>query len=137
MADNLQQHHGDNLPKKLTIGRIEHLKRLGYTQSQIAREHGVTRQAVSWHIRPYGGHQTPRQQVLEQHFPFKVPTRMSETSPYKRLRDHAEYRATGGVGMTTDQLTRLRAFYRLLRDKNLVVEFDPNLPATPGVSNKG
>jgi hypothetical protein len=59
------------------------------------------------------------------------------TSPFKRLRDHGEWVATGGVGMSDDKLTRLRAFYRKLRDDNLVVEYDPTIPPIPGVSNKG
>jgi hypothetical protein len=57
--------------RRLTIAVIEHMKRLGYSQSDIAREYGVTRQAVSWHVRRYGS-LTPVQQVFE-HFPFQVP----------------------------------------------------------------
>jgi hypothetical protein len=39
--------------------------------------------------------------------------------------------------MSQDKLKRLRAFYGKLRDGNLVVEFDPNLPPIPRVSSKG
>jgi hypothetical protein len=45
--------------------------------------------------------------------------------------------ATNGVGMSDDKLSRLRAFYDKLRDENLVVEFDPEIPPDPGVSNQG
>jgi transcriptional regulator len=34
---------------KLTIAAIDSLKQQGFTQSDIARMFGVTRQAVSWH----------------------------------------------------------------------------------------
>jgi transcriptional regulator with XRE-family HTH domain len=122
--------------ERLTLAIVEALKNKGLSQSEIARQYGVTRQYVSWIKHTYGGRLTPRELVL-QHFPFQVPVEMGQTSPYRRLRDHGEYIATGGVGMTEDQLQRLRSFYRKLRKGNLVVEFDPNIPPIPGVSNKG
>jgi hypothetical protein len=79
---------------------------------------------------------TPREVVL-QSFPFQVPVEMGQTSPYRRLRDHGEYMATGGVGMSEDKLKRLRAFYRKLRNEEMVVEYDPTIPPIPGVSSKG
>lgn len=121
---------------KLTLAVVESFKNKGYSQSEIAEMYGVTRQYVSWIKHTYGGRLTPREQV-NQHFPFQVPTEMGNTSPFKRLRDHGEYVATGGVGMSEDKLKRLRSFYNKLRDENLVLEFDPDIPPIPGVSNKG
>ena len=122
--------------QRLTIAVIESLKNKGYSQADIARMFGVTRQAVTWHKKQYGGSLTPRETVL-QHFPWMVPTDMGQCSVFRRIRDHGEYVATGGAGMTDDKLSRLRSFYRRLRDENLVVEFDPNLPPEPGVSVAG
>jgi hypothetical protein len=121
---------------KLTLAVIESLKNKGLTQSDIARLFGVTRQAVSWHKRHYGGLLTPREAVL-QHFPWSVPEAMGQSSPYRRLRDHGEYFATQGVGMDDDKLARLRRFYKKLLDENLVVEFDPDLAPTPGIAGTG
>jgi len=121
---------------KLSLSIVEALKNKGFNQSEIARQYGVTRQYVSWIKHTYGGRLTPREIVL-QHFPFVVPKELGECSPFKRLRDHGEYVATGGVGMSEDKLNRLRSFYRKLRDENLVVEYDPTLPPIEGVSNKG
>ena len=121
---------------RLSLAVIESLKNKGYSQSDIARMYGVSRQAVSWHKQHYGGRLTPREMVL-QHFPWIVPEIMGQSSPYRRMRDHGEYMATGGVGMNQDKLDRLRSFYRKLREENLVLEFDPTLPPDPGVSNKG
>src|SRR5699024_1569066 len=104
--------------------------------TEIAEMFGVTRQYVSWIKHTYGGRLTPREMALK-HFPFDVPTELGNTSPFKRLRDHGEYMATGGVGMSDDKLARLRSFYRRLREENLVIEFDPELPPVDGVSNKG
>jgi hypothetical protein len=121
---------------QLTLAVIEDLKGRGMSQSEIARLFGKTRQAVSWHKQRYGGRLTPREQVL-QHFPFVVSAEQTQTSPFKRLRDHGEYVATNGVGMSDDKLSRLRSFYRKLRDHGLVVEFNPDILPIPGESNKG
>ncbi|OBI14940.1 repressor [Mycobacterium sp. E2327] len=122
--------------QRLTLAIVEALKTKGLSQSEIARQYGVTRQYVSWIKHTYGGRLTPREQSM-QHFPFKVPTDMGQASPFRRLRDHGEYVATGGLGMSEDKLQRLRSFYRMLRENNVVVEFDPNVPPIPGISNKG
>jgi transcriptional regulator with XRE-family HTH domain len=121
---------------KLSLVIVESLKNKGLNQSEIAEMYGVTRQYVSWIKHKYGGRLTPREEKLK-HFPFEVPTELSQTSAYRRLRDHAEYVATWGVGMSQDKLKRLRAFYRKLRDESLVLEFDPSIPPEPGVNNKG
>jgi predicted transcriptional regulator len=123
-------------PKKLTLAIVEDLKGKGFSQSEIADMYGVTRQYVSWIIHTYGGRMTPRQMV-HKHFPWKVSAEQGQSSPYRRMRDHGEYVATGGVGMSEDKLRRLRAFYQKLREENLVVEYDPNIPPIEGVSNKG
>ena len=121
---------------ELTLAVIESLKMKGYSQSDIARMYGVSRQAVSWHKRHYGGRLSPRETV-RQHFPWSVPTELGQCSPYKRLRDHGEYVATRGVGMSSNKIKRLRAFYKKLRENELVVEFDPTIPPNPGVAKRG
>jgi hypothetical protein len=45
--------------------------------------------------------------------------------------------ATGGKGMSKDKLSRLRYWYRKLREENLVLEYDPDIAPIKGVSNKG
>ncbi|AEV52130.1 hypothetical protein [Rhodococcus phage RGL3] len=122
--------------EKLTLAIVEALKNKGRTQSDIAREYGVTRQHVSWIVKTYGGTQTPRQKLLE-HFPWEVPSKQLASSPYRNMRNHAEYMATGGVGMGAPELKRLRNFYQKLQDENLVLEFDPNIPGEPGFAING
>lgn len=119
-----------------SLAVIEALKNQGLSQSDIARLYGVTRQAISWHIRHYGGTLTPRQTVL-QHWPFIVPADMGQASVCRRLRDHGEWLATGGEGMSEAKLSNLRYFYNRLRDEGLVIEFDPNIPPEQGVSPAG
>ncbi|MBB2993659.1 transcriptional regulator with XRE-family HTH domain [Mycolicibacterium iranicum] len=45
--------------KPLTLAIIEDLKGKGYSQSEIARMYGVTRQYVSWIKHNYNGRLTP------------------------------------------------------------------------------
>lgn len=119
----------------LTAAVVEDLKRQGLNQSEIARLYNVTRAHISWIKTQYGGSRTAREEVLR-HFPFEVSA-AQQTSPYKRLRDHAEFFATRGKGMSEDKLKRLRSFYQKLRTENTVVEYDPSIPPCLGVSNTG
>lgn len=128
-------------PPVITIAMIDDLKRQGLNQTQIAKTLGVTPQAISYIKRgnsrtprnePFS--QTPREVAMES-FPWKnVGHLHSQATPDRRLRDHAEFMATGGKGMSADRLRRLRNFYRRLRREDLVVEYDPEIP--PGDENK-
>ncbi|WP_078323617.1 helix-turn-helix domain-containing protein [Mycobacteroides salmoniphilum] len=121
---------------KLSLATIEDLKGKGWSQTKIAEEYGVTRQYISWIKHTYGGRLTPKEIVL-QNFPWKVPTSMCQASPYRRMRDHGEFMATGGEGMSEVKLKRLRSFYQKLRDEDVVIEFDPDIPPTPGIASQG
>ncbi len=121
---------------RLSLAEIEDRKIKGYNQTQIAEMFGVSRQAVSWHKRTYGGSRTPRQ-IAQEAWPWQTTHLHGKATPYKRLRDHAEFMTTDGRGMSEDKLSRLRSFYRKLRKENLVVEFDPDLPPEAGVSPHG
>lgn len=120
----------------LAISVIEELRRKGYNQSEIAEMHGVTRQAVSWHKVVYGGELTTRQ-IVDRAWPWPTGHQHSRASCFQRMRDHGEFMATGGKGMSENKLNRLHGWWSMLRDKNLVLEFDPDLPAEPGVSPNG
>lgn len=109
-----------------------------YTQNDIAKHFGVTRQYVSWikrnKTRDFS--ETPREIVLK-NYPWKTGAKFHNASPNRRMRDHGEYMATGGEGMSQAKLQRLTWFYRFLQENDLVVEFDPNLPPEAGVSSDG
>lgn len=120
----------------LVFSVIEELRKKGYNQSEIAEMHGVTRQAVSWQKQVYGGFLTPRQRVKEA-WPWQTTVLHGKASCYQRLRDHGEYMATGGKDMSYNKLSRLRGWYKKLRDENVVLEFDPDLPPEPGLSPYG
>ena len=126
---------GAELPP-LTVTVIDELKSKGFTQSDIARMYGVTRQAVSWHKKMYNGHHTPRETVLA-NFPWKVSSLQGRCSAFRRLRDHGEYVATGGKGMSDEKLSRLRGFYKTIREENVVLEYDPDIPPIDGFASEG
>jgi hypothetical protein len=92
---------------------------------------------VSHIVRKYGIELPLRRKTLEDHFPWNVPTAMQQQAPYKRMCDHAEWYVTDGYGMSDTKLKRVAGFHRMLREGNLVVEFDPELPPIPDVANKG
>lgn len=119
---------------QLTLAVIEGLKRQGLNQSEIARMFGVTHQAVSFHVRKYGGSLSPRAKAMEA-WPWMVPSRLGQQSVCRRLRDHCEYVATGGAGMGFEKLSRLKGFY--LRCADAVVEFDPAIPPSSDASLGG
>ncbi|MGE0219526.1 helix-turn-helix domain-containing protein [Mycolicibacterium sp.] len=122
--------------QKVTLAEVEALKNKGLNQSEIAEVKGVTKQYISWLVHTYNGRLTPRQVALR-NFPWQVSDIFTRSTIYKNLRHHAEYIATGGVGMPDTKLSRLRGFYRKLRQNNWVIEFDPDNPPKPGVSSVG
>lgn len=121
---------------RLSPGEIEALKARGYNQSQIAKMFGVSRQAVSWHLKTYGGRLTPRQ-IANESWPWDTTNAHGKAKAFQRLRDHGEFMVTGGSGMSEGKLKGLRSWWRKLQDENLVLEFDPEIPPIPGVSPYG
>ncbi|QBJ00259.1 immunity repressor [Mycobacterium phage Pharaoh] len=116
---------------------IEELRRKGFNQSQIAEMHGVTRQAVSWQKQTYGGSLTTRQ-IVNKAWPFKTTNLHGKSKPYQRLRDHGEFMRTGSFKTMSEEKTRnLKKWWKKLRDENVVLEFDPNIPPQPGMAGGG
>jgi len=118
----------------ITVDEIDALKATGMTQSDIARQYGVTRAYISWIKHNYGGKRTPRELALE-HWPWEVADRFTRAVPYRCLRDLAEWHATGGKGMTTAKLDNLRSWLESV--EHVVVEYNPDFPPSPGLSSGG
>jgi len=72
-----------------------------------------------------------------QHFPWRVIVEQGQAPVLRSLHDHAEFVVTGGAAMPDHRLKRLRAFYRALREADVVVEYNPDIPPQPGLSRKG
>lgn len=118
----------------ITVNEIDALKARGLTQSDIAREYGVSRAYISWIKHTYGGKTTPREEALKA-WPWEVKQEHTGASPYQRLRDHAEYVVTGGKGMSQNKIDRLQTWYEDV--ENVVVEYDPENKPTPGIKTGG
>jgi uncharacterized protein (DUF433 family) len=122
----------------LTPELIRQMSAAGASYTEIAETHGVTKQAVSNQALRHGApaRTNVRDDVMA-NYPWTVPASMYHADPNKRMRDHAEYVATGGEGMSERKLYRLRLFYKRLERENLVVEFDPSIPPGKGISEGG
>lgn len=120
----------------LVFGEIEELRRKGFNQTEIADIHGVSRQAVSWHKTTYGGQKSTRQ-IVNQAWPWETKGPHGKSAAYQRLRDHGEFIATGGRDMSDFKRGRHAAWLKMMRRNDYVLEFDPNIPPTPGVAPTG
>ncbi|QBJ01159.1 immunity repressor [Mycobacterium phage Arissanae] len=120
----------------LIFSTIEDLRRKGHNQSEIAEMFGVTRQAVSWQKKTYGGRMTPRD-IVREAWPFETTNEHTQSQPYQRLRDHGEWQQTGGKGMSENKTKRLKSWWRKLRDEDVVLEFDPSIEPGPGMAGGG
>lgn len=116
-----------------TQERVVELLDEGYTQSKAAEILGISKQAVNYH-KNASGYQTRRDTVRD-NMPWawgELAENAVKATPYARLVDHVEYMVTGGEGMPTWKLERLRSWYYRLSRLDVVVEYDPNIPPLPG-----
>src|SRR5690606_36885422 len=107
----------------------------GMSLTEIAQSVGQTRQNISRILREYNMPRDPRRALLEDNYPWIVAGEHNQAYLYRLTRDRAEDVVTGGKGMPEKKLKRVRGFYKKLREKNFVVEYDPNIP--PGEFKTG
>ena len=109
----------------------------GYSQADVARATGFTQQWVSA-VKIAGGLDwgTPRE-LSRKSWPWQVPSHLQQNFLHKVMRNHAEYMASGGKGMKEYKLRQLRRFYNYLKRENVVVEYDPSIPANHSASTGG
>lgn len=72
-------------------------------------------------------------EIVRLHFPWDVPSELQASPAYTLMRLHGDFMATGGRGMDAEDVELVRAFHSRLRDENVVIEFDPSIPAAEGV----
>lgn len=109
------------------------LKSKGFNQTEIARIIGVTKSAISWHLRNAGV--PPEKNLaakLQDFLPWEITGDMVNAAPYRCSLYHLEYRETGGREMSAEKLRKLRGFYKQLTDFGSVVRYDPKIPPRPG-----
>lgn len=120
----------------LTTEIVHTLLRKGWKESEISVAYGVTRQWVNKLKRAQPGYPVTERQKAMDYYPWHVGEKFNGSSLDQNCRDHLEYQFTGGKGMPKYKVERLMSFYERLVKYDLVVEFDPNIPPTPG-NNRG
>jgi len=113
---------------KLTRELIDELRKSGLTQRQIAEMFGVSPQYVSKLKRQDDDYWKTKREISRETYPWEHPDEFNHSVFALRLRDHAEYMASGGEGMADWKLERLQSFYETLIEQDVVVEFDPAIP---------
>ena len=99
-----------------------------YTQSEIARMFGVSRQYVS-KLRKIGGvYRSKREKIMDDHWPWQQVPVEQQLALYHVLRAHLEYIATRGEYMQEWKLQQLGAFYDRLEENGWIVEHRPDIP---------
>lgn len=105
----------------------------GQTQSEIAREFGVTRQYVSKLAKDGGYHN--RFRVVSENLPWPVDSAFGHNTIYKNLRRHAIAQANGMDSLSKIDRSHVLAFRKRLAVFNSVVDYNPSYPAMPGFTN--
>lgn len=123
----------------ITYADIARKKSEGMTQSEIAREVGVSRAYISQIVKEYGPAKepTPREKAIEENYPWEVATGHTQAYLHRQLRNHLDYVVNGSEGMSEVNLERLRLFYNKLKDFDLVVEYSPLNPPMPDTPTGG
>ncbi|GAA1471445.1 hypothetical protein P4N68_07180 [Corynebacterium felinum] len=117
----------------LTSEIVLNLMRQGMRQTDIATEYGVTRQYVG-KLAKQGGYESPITEVT-QNLPWDVPQEYFDNTIYKYLRLHGHRMHAGVDSLSDASKAKLRAFYRKLKHFNMVVDYSPDYPQMPGVTN--
>lgn len=104
----------------------------GYSQSEIAREFGVSRQYVH-KLAKDSGYEPVSTRVTEL-FPWEVDPEFYGNTIYQAMRLLGSYRLNQR-GLSKSSLAKVRGFARKLARFNQVVDYDPAYPAVPGLSN--
>lgn len=111
---------------------VQTLLNEGMTQSEIAREFGVSRQYVNKLLKDTG-RESPIT-VVSENLPWEVSPEYYDSVIYANLRIAAHYNLTNGEDLVNSSLVKVRALTRKLLGFRMVVDYDPSYPAIPGVT---
>lgn len=117
---------------KLTPEYVVGMMNDGHTQAGIARLHNVTPQYINKLARE-GGYKPLAPQITA-NLPWKVHQAYANNSIYLGLRLLAHHNMRPGTLRGTSN-TKLIAFLRKLEQFDQVVDYDPDYPPVPGLSN--
>lgn len=104
----------------------------GFRQTDIAREHGVSRQYVN-KLAKQGGYESISTEVGE-NFPWEITPEMYTNTVYHALRLYGHWRVDPEA-IEGSSRAKVRALLRKLELFNQVIDYDPDYPAMPGLTN--
>ncbi|MDK4286583.1 helix-turn-helix transcriptional regulator [Corynebacterium pseudodiphtheriticum] len=104
----------------------------GMTQTELAREYGVTRQYIH-KLAKQAGHQ-PLRTIVTENFPWPVKPEFSQNNLYQALRVVGLWNMDPNA-VKPNTLQKLRGVLRKLQNFNTVLDYDPGYPPVPGLTN--
>ena len=104
----------------------------GMTQTELAREYGVTRQYIH-KLAKQAGHE-PLRTIVTENFPWPIKPNFYENHLYAALRAIGTFNLDPTAVRETT-LRGVRSVLRKLQNFNTVIDYDPGYPAVPGLVN--
>lgn len=105
----------------------------GYKQSEIAVEYGVSRQYV--HKLAKNGGYTPPITTITENLPWEVDGECFRNTIYISMRAYGHSVLTGRDSLEKDTVRRADTLVRRLQVFNQVIDYDPEYPPVPGLTN--
>ena len=131
---NYNERYDMSISVSLTPEIVIALMDSGMSQSEIARQSGLSRQYVSI-LAKRGGHVNPWL-VVDDNLPWTVPADYTNNTIYKGVRRHGFFMAHGKKAMKSLEYKRLEGLWRKLRVFNQVIDFDPSYEGIPAISQE-
>lgn len=104
----------------------------GMTQTELAREYGVTRQYIH-KLAKQAGHE-PLRTIVTENFPWSINPEFHYNHLYTTLRSIGTFNLDPTAVRETT-LRGVRSVLRKLQNFNTVIDYDPGYPAVPGLVN--
>lgn len=104
----------------------------GMTQTELAREYGVTRQYIH-KLAKQAGHE-PLRTIVTENFPWPIQPDFTKNNLYQALRVVGLWNMDPNM-VKPNTLQKLRGVLRKLQNFNTVLDYDPGYPPVPGLTN--
>ena len=104
----------------------------GMTQTELAREYGVTRQYIH-KLAKQAGHE-PLRTIVTENFPWPIKPEYTHNNLYTVLRVIGLWNLEPSA-VQDSTMKKVKGVLRKLQNFNTVIDCDPGYPAVPGLVN--
>lgn len=104
----------------------------GMTQTELAREYGVTRQYIH-KLAKQAGHQ-PLRTIVTENFPWQIKPEYTHNNLYTVLRVIGLWNLDPSA-VQNSTMQKVKGVLRKIQNFNTVIDCDPGHPAVPGLVN--